>query len=266
VGTLPLHGVPRAFDQISRVYDSTREPVDEATLDRVVRELKGRNIAELLEVGIGTGRVGAPLARRGLAVTGLDASSGMLSRARTKGIVRLVRGSAYALPFRDAAFDAAFFVHVLHLLDRPAAALREGCRVGRAGTLALVRPPGGGGRDSLERAEIDPRKVFYECLEREGYPVSGGIGSPRVHEARLLREIPPDRLTVVSDREVTEPLARRIEMLEQGGSRHVLHVPAEVLRRAGKAARVQLGDRTVTYHRVEALATWSRVDGPTATT
>jgi len=256
---MPRRDIPRAFDQISNVYDSTRDPIDEATLEAVVRDFEDRGIGELLEVGVGTGRVAAPLSRRGLSVTGVDASLGMLSRARTKGLGRLVRGSAYALPFRDGAFDAALYVHVLHLLEDPVAAIREGCRVARAGTIALLRPPGEGRREPSERSEFEPRRIFYEFLAQEGYPISAGSGSPRTREARLVRDVPPDRLSVVSDREVTEPLARRIEMLERGGSRHVLHVPAEVLRRAGAATRARLGDRTVTYRRVEALATWSHL-------
>ena len=247
------------FDQISAVYDATRDALDGPTLDAVVGYLKAHDVTALLEVGVGTGRIAAPLGQRGITVTGVDASRGMLDRARGKGIARLVRASAYALPFRDASFDAALFVHVLHLLDDPSVALREACRVARTGALALLRPSSGEPRDATERSVLDPRRIVYEHLRKAGYAMPDRNGGPRTREARLLREIPPDRLEVVSDREVTEPLARRVDMFEQRASRQVLHVPPEVLRRAAAEARARVGDRTVTYRRVEALASWTHV-------
>jgi hypothetical protein len=78
-----------------------------------------------------------------------------------------------------------------------------------------------------------------------------------------LRAVPPDRLEVVADRTETEPLGRRLDMIEMGAARGFLHVPPEVLRRAVSEARAQVGDRTVTYRRVEALATWNRAPPPT---
>jgi ubiquinone/menaquinone biosynthesis C-methylase UbiE len=254
---MPGKDVSKAFDEISAVYDATREPLEDSTLDRVAQDLGARGIHDLVEVGVGTGRVAVPLLRRGLSVTGLDASAGMLARARAKRIDRLVRGSAYALPFADRAFDAALFVHVLHLLDDPSTALREACRVSRQGALAIVRPLTAGRPDGFEGSSADPRRIVYDLLAKEGYPVPARDRGPRVREARLLRSLPPDRLEVVGDREVTEPLARRLDMLARRGSRHVLHIPADVLKRATEEARARIGDRTVTYRRVEALATWT---------
>jgi SAM-dependent methyltransferase len=254
---MPGRDVTKAFDEISVVYDETREPLVASTLDRVTDELRVRGIERLVEVGVGTGRVAVPLIQRGFAVTGVDASTGMLARARGKRIERLVRGSAYALPFADRAFDAALFVHVLHLLDDPAAALREACRVARQGALAIVRPLTAGRPDGFEGSPADPRWIVYDLLAKEGYPVPSRDRGPRVRESRLLRSLPPDRLEVVGDREVTEPLARRLYMLSRRGSRHVLHIPADVLKRATDEARARIGDRTITYRRVEALATWT---------
>jgi SAM-dependent methyltransferase len=262
--SMPGREVPKAFDEISKVYDETRDPLDEATLDRVSQILRDQRIERLLEIGVGTGRVALPLVQRGLEVTGIDASRGMLARARGKRLDRLVRGSAYALPFADGAFDAGLFVHVLHLLDDPAAALRESCRVGRAGAYAIVRPPRGDRPERFEGSPSDPRRIVYDLLASEGYPIPARDGGPRARESRLLRSLPPDRLEVVTDREVTEPLSRRIDMLERRGSRHVLHIPAEVLQRATTEARRRIGDRTITYRRTEALATWTRTSVPTS--
>jgi SAM-dependent methyltransferase len=57
----------------------------------------------VLELGVGTGRLAAPLVEAGLAVVGLDASAAMLARcrARTRGApAHLVRADMATLPFR----------------------------------------------------------------------------------------------------------------------------------------------------------------------
>lgn len=248
--------VAAQFDQISLVYDDTRDPLDAATLGAMAERLRAARIQRILDVGVGTGRVSRPLLELGFDVTGADASAGMLSVARRKGLPRLVRASAYRLPFRDRTFDATLLVHVLHLLDRVPDALNEGVRVSRHGVKALVSP----GRPRAEEADRtypDPRRLLAEYLEREGYPTPGGFGGPRVRERKLLEEFPPDELVVVGDHEVTELLGRRLDMLERRGSRHTLNIPPEVLHRAADAVRAEIGDRTVTYRQVESLATWS---------
>lgn len=65
----------------------------------------------VLELGCGTGRVTVPLARAGIPLTGIDLSSPMLDRARTRlrraGLMkraRLVRGDIRQLPFAPATF------------------------------------------------------------------------------------------------------------------------------------------------------------------
>jgi ubiquinone/menaquinone biosynthesis C-methylase UbiE len=254
-----------AFTQISPVYDATRAPLDDGTLDAIATKLHERNVASVLEVGVGTGRIARPMSERGFEITGVDASPGMLARARAKGVGRLVRGNAYRLPFRASSVDTTLFVHVLHLLDDPVAALREACRIGRQGATALVRPPREDGDEPDRNAENGPRRVVAEILAREGYAVPRRRvgGGPRRQEGRLLRAVPPDRLEIVGDRTETEPLGRRLDMIEMGAARGFLDVPPEVLRRAVKEARAQVGDRTVTYRRVEALATWSRPPEPT---
>jgi len=246
------------FDEISPEYDATRPPLEDATLENMAGVLRERGVRRLLEVGVGTGRIARPLEERGFEVTGLDASLGMIARARTKGLRRLVRGSAYRLPFRDEAFDATLFVHVLHLLDDPPSALHEADRVGRAGAFALVHPAAATAAGD-GTAELDEgRRAVYRSLAREGIPPPARGGGPRVRERLILQLLPPDELVLLTDREVTEPLTRTLLLFERRASRHVLHVPAATLSRAVASARAELGNRTVTYRRIEALAIWSR--------
>ncbi|MGB6443152.1 MAG: methyltransferase domain-containing protein, partial [Thermoplasmata archaeon] len=98
---MPTREIAAQFDQISLVYDETRDQLDGATIEGLADALRRAGAESILEVGVGTGRVAKPLAERDVAVTGLDASIGMLEKARKKGLLGLVRGSGYHLPFRD---------------------------------------------------------------------------------------------------------------------------------------------------------------------
>jgi SAM-dependent methyltransferase len=255
---MPTREVAAQFDRISDVYDSTRDPVETDTLAALAAALRSVGVRRLLEVGIGTGRVGVPLGKLGLDITGVEPSRGMLAKARAKGLHRIVRGSGYQLPFRDGSFDAVLFVHVLHVLEEPARAIREGARVGTAGVYALVHP-----RSDEARADTSdsPRHLLREILAEQGYPTPDR-SSPGRKERDLLARFPPDRLTVVSESDVTESVRARLERLELRGQRHLQHVPADAFARAIATAKERAGDRTVSYHRVEAIAAWT--SGPVA--
>lgn len=241
------------FDEISAVYDATRDPLSTTSVEAIVATLRLWGIRRLVEVGVGTGRVAAPLLERGLEVTGIDAAPGMLARARAKGIHRLVQGNAYRLPFGDQAFDAALFVHVLHILDDPVVALTEACRVSRVGAAGLVRPPTG--EEGAERFPR-PRRILMDLLREDGVDLPARAHEGPRTERRLITEHPPDRLVTVTDEWVTEPLVDDLRMFEQRASRWTLNVPPEKLARAIAKARLQVGDGTRTYRRVLALALW----------
>jgi len=252
---MPTREVAREFDTISAVYDETREPLDGATVAGLGAALRSAGGTHVLEVGVGTGRVARPLLEAGFDVTGVDASAGMMAKARAKGVQRLVRGSAYRLPFPDSSFDVALFVHVLHVLDDPARALREAQRVARNGAFALVHPPRAAGEDLPREEHL--RHLIRNALAEQGYPVPPRA-SPWTKERDLLERLPPRSLQVLSEREVTESLRERVDRLEKRGQRYLLSVPPEVMHRAVESVRREVGDRTVTYHRVEAVANWTR--------
>jgi SAM-dependent methyltransferase len=103
----------------------------------------------LLDVGCGPGTITLGLAEVVAPgeVVGLDQRSEVLEQARTtaaqRGVanVRFETGSAYALPFPDASFDAAFAHVILMHLREPARALVEMRRVLRPGGVVGVRDP-----------------------------------------------------------------------------------------------------------------------------
>lgn len=119
-------------------------PVHEAVLRMLEGHAPRRRI---LDVGCGTGellrRMRAALPRDD--VVGFDFSAGMLQRAAAKQCaVRLVRGDAGHLPFRDASIDVITSTEAFHWFPDQDQALREFRRVLTPGgrlLLALVTPP-----------------------------------------------------------------------------------------------------------------------------
>lgn len=121
----------RSFDRVADVYDETRSlpPDAEASIaDAIALELRRLTPApHVIEIGIGTGRVAIPLAERGMRVVGFDVSPKMLLRLREKRKdVDVCLAEAANPPLRDGVFDAALFVHVLHLVPDVAASVIAG--------------------------------------------------------------------------------------------------------------------------------------------
>lgn len=139
-----------SFDRASHYYDSTRALTAQTmakAMAQVVPELTG---TDCLEIGVGTGRFALPLHKAGVSMYGLDISSSMLAKLVDKadGLpFPLATADATALPFRDAVFQSALAVHVLHLIPNWTGALDELRRVVAPGG-RLVVDPGGWGRGS----------------------------------------------------------------------------------------------------------------------
>ena len=121
------------YDGIADWYDTEFQPapLESETWQTLVR-LLGEGSGSLLDVGCGTGGYAAGLAALGWDYTGVDASEDMLRRAEAKGL-RVVRSDATALPFEEAAFDAAVSVFTHTDVDDFAGLVREVVRVLRPG-------------------------------------------------------------------------------------------------------------------------------------
>ena len=91
--------------------------------------------ATVLDVGCGSGRLTVELARRGVAVTGIDVSDARLAAARARAgeagvAVRFLHADMTApLPFADDGFAAAVSRLALMIAPDPVAVLREVARV-----------------------------------------------------------------------------------------------------------------------------------------
>jgi ubiquinone/menaquinone biosynthesis C-methylase UbiE len=247
------HTAAREFDQIAPVYDESRGPLAPELLDRLVGVLRARGCRSLLEVGVGTGRVARPLLDRGILVTGIDASREMLARAKAKAVERLVRGDAYALPFRDGTFDATLLVHVLHIFDAPEVALQEGARVGRGTSMAMVAEHH---RVPTSQQGPSPHEVLREVFREAGVPPPRA-GRPFEKEREILRRFPPDEILEMGERSVTEPFERRLRWIESRADRATLKVPPEVLRELVRKTRERVGNPMITSRTEYRLALWT---------
>jgi SAM-dependent methyltransferase len=111
-------------DSIADIYDTMHgawEPT--ATVDTVAALADG---GPVLELGVGTGRVALPLARKGLKVTGVDVSPAMLARLKEKdtdGTITAVEGDFATLPV-EGTFKVIFVVNSLLQLSDPEDQLR----------------------------------------------------------------------------------------------------------------------------------------------
>ena len=96
-----------------------------------------------LDIGCGSGNHLLILNKLGLDITGVDASSSMIRKARERlggrGDLKIAR--AEDLPFEDNAVDFALLIHTLECLDDPLPALREAGRVARKKVLLCVMNP-----------------------------------------------------------------------------------------------------------------------------
>lgn len=152
-------------EQMVRRYDIERYYRDSHA---VVRWIERRRIDLLhrcaqaaagdrvLEVGCGAGHVLARFA--GCDRTGVDLSPAMLTRARARlgADVRLLRGSAEALPLDDATCDVVLCTEVLEHVPHPGRAIAELMRVAAPGARVVVSIP--------NERNIDRAKAMIRAL------------------------------------------------------------------------------------------------------
>ncbi len=198
-----------SFDRVADRYDATRVHPTEASAEiaaGLVRVGSLQSGAEVLEIGIGTGRIALPLLAHGVNVTGIDIAPRMLEQLEAKyvawqaesgeratGHLAVQIADMTALPFADASFDAVIAVHVLHLVPEWRKSLDEALRVLRPGAALLlgqdIAAPNAMNHDIQDRwAQIvrelgaDPQRVgartFAEILaelRRHGLTVTESI-------------------------------------------------------------------------------------------
>jgi SAM-dependent methyltransferase len=113
------------YEDISHYYDTVRGFGPEyyrGWLDNIFHhgDLEDREM--VLDIGCGTGRYTVLMQQRsGRPMVGMDLAAGMLAKARAKTgnhvDLRLVRGDAEQMPFKDGSFDAATLILVVHHIE-----------------------------------------------------------------------------------------------------------------------------------------------------
>jgi len=169
-----------AFDRAADIYDQTRgfppgvgEKVAAALLPHLPRP------AQVLEVGVGTGRIARLMLNLNVPVVGIDLSRPMMDRLRGAqpagaAVVRLVQGDARRLPLAAGAVTAVIAVHVFHLVGDAEQAMNDVLRViAPRGVVAVGwnwHPP-----DSIGRRV---RRAWREIVAQHG----ADLGAPGLRE------------------------------------------------------------------------------------
>jgi SAM-dependent methyltransferase len=181
-------------ERVAARYDeSSAEMFAPAVVDPAVDFLAGlAGGGAALELGVGTGRIALPLARRGVRVHGIDLSEAMVARLRAKpGAERVgVTIGDFATTTVDGTFSVAYLVFntIMNLTTQDgqvacfrnvAAHLRPGgCFVVEVGVPALQRlPPGETVRPfhvSATRLGFDEYDVASQGLVSHHYSVVDG--------------------------------------------------------------------------------------------
>ena len=159
------------FDLIAEEYDESlpAHVVEHYLRKRTAFLIEQCPSGEGLDVGCGTGVLAERLAQRGLTMTGLDPSAGMLEVMREKRPVWTPsQGSGTALPFADDSFDLVMCVAVMHHVAEPQAVRsdprgdgagrppRRSCRgVGPQPAQPVLEEPDGAGAAGHGRGTAD---------------------------------------------------------------------------------------------------------------
>lgn len=135
------------YDEFARAYSTANESnllnawYERPAMVELAGDVEGRCV---LDVGCGSGALGAALRDRGALVSGFDLSPAMVALARQRlgdEVDLVVADLAERLPYEDASFDVVLCSLALHYLKDWVGPLRELRRVLRPGGRLVVSVP-----------------------------------------------------------------------------------------------------------------------------
>ena len=144
----------RSFDAWASEYERYRPGYPDALFEHIAQRLELPELAQVADLGAGTGKAARAMARRGWRVTAVEPGGPMLDELRAQaareGLVLEARvGSAEATGLADASVDLATAAQSFHWFDKEAA-VPEMARI--------VRP--GGGAAVFWNSRADDRSAF----------------------------------------------------------------------------------------------------------
>lgn len=161
------------FDDEADSYDKWYRTKAGFQIDRIEKEAVFSFIhpqagLTALDIGCGTGNYSILLAQKGLKVTGIDISSRMLAKAKTKAAeenldINFIRASAEKLLFADNYFDIVLSVSAFEFFPNLQPALLEAHRVLKPGgrlVVGVIGRDSAWGRYYMQKARRDPHSVF----------------------------------------------------------------------------------------------------------
>jgi SAM-dependent methyltransferase len=134
-GADDVHARARSFDAAAGAYERARPGWPPEAIEIAARRLGLERSAAVLDVGAGTGKLTRRLAGRFGSVTAVEPLDGMRAVLEEAiPFVRVLAGTAEAIPLPDACVDAVFVAEAIHWFDHGAAV----AEIGR-----VLRPSGG---------------------------------------------------------------------------------------------------------------------------
>ncbi|NKB20229.1 MAG: metalloregulator ArsR/SmtB family transcription factor [Alphaproteobacteria bacterium] len=169
-------------------WDSVRSlHVQESDVEKALLECFPEHLADLLDIGTGTGRMLQLFADRVDRGVGIDTSRDMLAVARanleTMGIrhchVRL--GDMYRLSLEDEAVDGVIVHQVLHYSENPARVISEAARVLRPDGVLVVADFSPHNLETLREDHAHLRLGFEDSEILSWFTQAGLIAEPTNH-------------------------------------------------------------------------------------
>ncbi|HEX9029645.1 MAG TPA: class I SAM-dependent methyltransferase [Anaerolineales bacterium] len=224
-----------SFDRAVSFYDQTRG-LPPGVAEEIAASLLFHlpDLAQILEIGIGTGRIAKPFLQRGLRVAGIDLSARMMGRLletlpSATSHPLLAQADAARLPLAADRFDAVIGVHVFHLIAGWQEALLEVHRVLRTGGSLLVGYDDRPGPTEHERTAAQWVRLVtarYPQYSRPGIQELDALKKALLASGASLEE------WVAAEWTTEGHIGRYIDFLEQRIFSSTWQIPDEVLQPA----------------------------------
>jgi phosphatidylethanolamine/phosphatidyl-N-methylethanolamine N-methyltransferase len=135
---LDIRAIETTYKRYAKIYDFAFGAVFQPGRKAIIERMKCRPGEHVLEVGVGTG-LSLPLYPKNVFVTGIDISSEMLARAKTRklrdgldNVIQLSVMDAEDMDFEDSRFDKVVAMYVASVVPDPEKLVKEMRRVCKA--------------------------------------------------------------------------------------------------------------------------------------